>query len=174
MKRTAILGLGCLLLAGCPRNGGPPEGSSGTPTASVPAPPAPSPGPQPEPPAPPAPEPSAPTQGGITLALGTYTSKPCTGRKYDRVARIGKGNTIELDDRVAPCPKGAACVWSGVVSRKGTYAVEKPAETGKPFKLVLTFDKPAARGAVAAPAHLEWYESRGMLTEPGDTCPYGK
>lgn len=175
MKRTAIFGLGCLLLAGCPRNGGPPpDGTSGTPTASVPAPtPAPAPDPQPEPPAPPAPEPSAPTPGEITLAPGTYTSRACDGRKYDRVARIGKGNTIELDDRVSPCPKGTACVWSGIVTRKGTYEVEKPAETGKPFKLVLDFEKAGAdRGAIAAPPHLEWYASRGMLTEPGDTCPY--
>lgn len=109
----------------------------------------------------------------MTLSPGTYTSKACDGRKYDRVARIGKGNSIELDDRVSPCPKGTACVWSGIVTRKGTYAVEKPAETGKPYKLVLSFDNGAAdRGAVAAPAHLEWYESRGTLTEPGDTCPY--
>ncbi len=175
MKRSVIFGLGCLLLAGCPRNGGPPpDGTTGTPTASVPVPaPTTSPRPASEPSSPvPAPT-GEPSPTGITLGQGTYTSKACGERKYDRVARIGKGNTIELDDRVSPCPKGTACVWSGIVTRKGTYEVEGPGEMGKPYKLMLTFDKAEAdRGALAAPTHLEWYESRGVLTGPGDTCPY--
>jgi len=89
------------------------------------------------------------------------------------VARIGKGETIELEDRVSPCPEGGTCVWSGIVTRKGTYVVEKPSEAGKPFRLVLSFTSPdVAKGVQPAPPHLEWYASRGALTEPGDTCPY--
>lgn len=111
---------------------------------------------------------------GLALGQGRYRSEPCGARKYVREVVIGSEQQVTVEDRVSPCPKGTACVWSGIVVRKGTYAVDKPESMGKPFQLRLTLGKPSSDAGVAPPGHFEWYASRGDLAEPGDTCHYQK
>jgi hypothetical protein len=51
---------------------------------------------------------------------GTWSSASCGKRAYERIITVGKG-TFTAEDRVSPCPSGKACVWSGIVNRKGTW-----------------------------------------------------
>jgi hypothetical protein len=107
------------------------------------------------------------------MASGVYTSKSCGARGYARVVTLDAvKKTVAIDDRVSPCPPDVQCVWSGIVSRRGTFAVVSPDETGKPFRLDLDLKPNANKQGQPPPAQLEWYPSRGVLTEPGDTCPY--
>ncbi|MCA9600279.1 MAG: hypothetical protein KC776_43545 [Myxococcales bacterium] len=98
-----------------------------------------------------------------------YVGAPCLGRTYERVVTLGPDDKIEIADRVAPCPPGAACVWSGIVVRSGTYA----AEPGKgSTRLILSIDAPDSGQARPLPPTLSWWSSRGELTEPGESCSY--
>ncbi|MEM9874680.1 MAG: hypothetical protein AAF928_07290 [Myxococcota bacterium] len=115
-----------------------------------------------------------PSEGvGLRPAPGSYRSETCAPRTYERRVVIGKGTSLTIEERVAPCPEGTPCAWSGILRRSGSYALEGPSELGRPVRLALRLDDATAKsGAMAAPAYLEWYPSRGQLTEPGDTCPY--
>ena len=128
---------------------------------------------------PPAPDEPAPEQAPPPLPgakpgppSGTYLGAACPGRAYERVVKLGSDGSIDVEDRVSPCPPGARCVWSGIVVRAGTYAVEPPAALGKPFRVILSMKGASDPKAAALPPHLLWWESRGELTEPDEKCRY--
>jgi hypothetical protein len=103
---------------------------------------------------------------------GTYVSAACTGRSYERVVTLGADGSVEIVDRVSPCPPGAKCVWSGIVVRTGTFSVQSHDELGKPFRVSLVLGGVQDPKANALPSHLLWWESRGVLTEPDASCSY--
>ncbi|WP_437817869.1 hypothetical protein [Sorangium sp. So ce1078] len=181
MMRTAILPLVALLtsLAACTVN---------SPREPAPEPPPPSSPAQPsEPPATATPAPQAPTTqeptaqeptaqepttqaptttaptaapgpGGDDALLGTWRSAACGPRKYERVLSFAKGGSFTAEDRVSPCPPKAACIWSGIIQRKGAFkrsgdtlslsvADASTGPGGQPFPTTLTVD--AATGAPA-------------------------
>ncbi|MEZ4220911.1 MAG: hypothetical protein R3B13_08275 [Polyangiaceae bacterium] len=125
-------------------------------------------------------EPSAPpppiTPAGIGPGpgLGRYSSASCGARNYERVIELSAGGRVQLVDKVAPCPPGAACVWSGIVMRQGSWSLEGGAELGKPFRVLLSFDGANDPKARPVPDHLLWWESRGELSEPDESCGYRK
>ena len=104
--------------------------------------------------------------------VGTYVGAACNGRSYERVVTLGSEGAIEVVDRVSPCPPGAQCVWSGIVVRSGKYSVRGPTELGKPFRVVLSLVGAQDPKASVLPTHLLWWESRGSLTEPDESCRY--
>ena len=101
---------------------------------------------------------------------GTYRSASCGTRKYPRVVHLSAPNKVQMDDLVSPCPPGARCMWSGIVVRTGTYAVESGKHVGAPMRLVLTLTKDPR--SEAPPPHLLWWNSRGELSEPDEKCLY--
>jgi hypothetical protein len=126
-----------------------------------------------------APEPSAvpstashsttgPTGTQVGSLAGSWTSASCGERKYVRQIELAADGTFSAADLVSPCPPGAACVWSGIVYRRGTYSVAGGTVTltpaaaggpqGKPFPATLGLDP-----ATGAP-----FEADGN----GATCPY--
>ena len=109
---------------------------------------------------------------------GTYSSKSCGARKYERLVTLGPDRKVTVEDRVSPCPQGAQCIWSGIVMRSGTYGVIRPNAPGGPITFTLELGAPTPANAPVQGAgdvsKLEWYESRGQLTESGDNCPYEK
>ena len=117
------------------------------------------------------PEPE-PKLGPPGPGVGTYVGAACTGRSYERVVTLGSEGTIEVVDRVSPCPPGAQCVWSGIVVRSGKYSVQGPTELGKPFRVVLSLAGAQDPKASVLPTHLLWWGSRGSLTEPDESCRY--
>ncbi|XXU88919.1 hypothetical protein WMF21_14635 [Sorangium sp. So ce1099] len=129
---------------------------------------------------------SAPTQGptgsasttpaptttpgpGEEALLGTWRSAACAPRKYERVLSFAKGGSFAAEDRVSPCPPRVACIWSGVIHRKGAFkrsgdavslsvAEASQGPGGQPFPTTLTVDP-----------------STGALVEAGDggaACSY--
>ncbi len=162
------------LLASCNRNGAGPNPDP-VPTVTTPAPTATPTGAPTETGSPTAPPPASsppPVKGARGPGAGAYASAPCPGRTYERVVNLGQDGAVEIADRVAPCPPKAKCVWSGIVVRSGTYSVEGPSALGKPFRVVLNIQAASNPKANALPSHLLWWESRGALTEPDESCSY--
>jgi hypothetical protein len=68
---------------------------------------------------------------GTTLAArdvqGKSFSDPTEGRPpFPRTYRFDTATrTVWVDDAVAPCPAGAACFWSGIVTREATYTIDQ-------------------------------------------------
>ncbi|WP_438009852.1 hypothetical protein WME89_15000 [Sorangium sp. So ce321] len=119
-----------------------------------------------------APTASAPTQAPTTTPgpgedalLGTWRSAACAPRKYERVLSFAKGGSFAAEDRVSPCPPRVACIWSGIIHRKGAFkrsgdalslsvAEASQGPGGQPFPTTLTIDAsgaPAETGADGKP-----------------------
>lgn len=84
-------------------------------------------------------------QAKVPPALeGKWESPSCGSRKYPRVITFDKTGTFHADDLISPCPPNVDCVWSGIVSRQGKYAVSGTTIT-------LTVEGPATSGPGALP-----------------------
>jgi hypothetical protein len=67
------------------------------------------------------------------LLLYTATSSDLKSRELSdlnvqapqvpRTYSFGAGNSVTVEDSVAPCPPGAMCIWSGIVTRSATFTV---------------------------------------------------
>lgn len=142
------------------------------PRRNYPPPPAGQPGPTPppgypgNPPGPPPAPPSSPAN-----VVGTWISPACGGRTYVRKIQLNNGGTFEALDLVSPCPPKVACMWSGIVTNKGTYVVE-----GGSIKLSISQPGvgPNVRPLPAAMA-IEPASSAPVETSPeGQRCAYGR
>jgi hypothetical protein len=91
---------------------------------------------------------------------GTWSSPRCGERGYERRIPFAADGTFRADDRISPCPKGVACVWSGIITRRGTYAVKGAA-------VKLTFEDEAGK-AKPLPRSFGW--RRGVVSE--GSCAY--
>lgn len=94
---------------------------------------------------------------------GTWRSDACGARKYRRVLKLEAGGAFEATDLVSPCPPQVACVWSGIVDRKGKWKLE-----GAAVRLTVEGEDPKAGSPLATP--LGW--AGGLLTEGDGACPY--
>ncbi|HTN91002.1 MAG TPA: hypothetical protein VL242_45330 [Sorangium sp.] len=102
---------------------------------------------------------------GEEALLGTWRSAACAPRKYERVLSFAKGGSFAAEDRVSPCPPRVACIWSGIIHRKGGFkrsgdavslsvAEASQGPGGQPFPTTLTLDAsgaPAETGADGKP-----------------------
>ncbi|MFT3773176.1 MAG: hypothetical protein QM820_47965 [Minicystis sp.] len=132
-------------------------------------------GPSPEGGSAPNPGPAAPigpttSQTATTSApgvAGKWSSASCGARAYERRLVLDSDGSFTAEDRVSPCPPNVACVWSGIVIRRGKYAmadgaiqlaVDGPnAGPGQPLPPTLAMD------ASGAPAE---------VLDGGTRCPY--
>jgi len=73
--------------------------------------------------------PSSPPAAGAAGLVGTWESAACGDRTYPRRITFVDATTFSAEDLVSPCPKGAACIWSGILNHKGTYTIEKDVVT---------------------------------------------
>ncbi|WP_327351232.1 hypothetical protein [Streptomyces sp. NBC_01304] len=55
---------------------------------------------------------------------GTWVSPASGDRGYPREVDFDASGTFRVRDLVSPCPPKVQCVWSGINSAQGTYAVE--------------------------------------------------
>lgn len=60
--------------------------------------------------------------------VGTWHTLDC-GADYARELIVGEDGTFTHLDLVSPCPPNARCMWSGVVTRQGTWTVQGPTLT---------------------------------------------
>lgn len=93
---------------------------------------------------------------------GRWISPSCGARAYERWITFDFP-AFEAHDRVSPCPPKVACVWSGIVSRKGTADI-----AGDTIRL--TFEDPATGPGVALPTSLGI--DGGRPIERGNTDPH--
>jgi hypothetical protein len=100
--------------------------------------------------------------------VGTWASPSCGERTYVRQIDFADGGTFSAADLVSPCPPKVVCVWSGIVNRKGTYAVAAG-------KIALTVDGSAGPQGKPLPASLGLDPATGAPFETdssGKTCLY--
>jgi len=122
-----------------------------------------------------APTPSAssgpqPTPNSATGIVGAWQSPSCGKRKYPRTIQFDAEGTFLGRDLVSPCPKNAACVWSGIVNTNGKFAVQAD-------KINLTIAQPDARPGVAEPFPTTLVIDRATLapvetSQEGARCVY--
>ena len=142
------------LVLGC--SSSPPTGGGVTASAPPPTPGASVPSPAP---------PTSGTSGDPASLVGLWTSPRCGERSYERRLDLIAGGRFVAHDRVSPCPPGAQCVWSGIVSREGSWSV-----AGHTMTLTVEKDGKGPK-ASALPAQLD--VAGGALSEgPGEGCAY--
>ena len=71
------------------------------------------------------PEATLPEAATVGVA-GRYVGEPCGARTYVRNLELRADGTYEIEDRIAPCPPDAVCMWSGIVTFAGTWAETEP------------------------------------------------
>ncbi len=156
-----LAALGALLGAGCEIHEAAPPPSplppSAAPTAS---PPPPSASPTVSVSAAPSASASAAPSAPVTL-VGDWVSPSCGERKYPRHITFDDKTGFSASDLVSPCPKGVTCIWSGIVTRKGTWSSD-----GK--RVTLTLTGPADKRGAPFPASLDLAPGPAE----GATCPY--
>jgi len=102
--------------------------------------------------------------------VGTWTSGRCSDRQYRRELQLSADNTFSAIDYVSPCPRGANCVWSGIVNRSGTW------ELFREHDIKLTETSSVVRQGVPLATDLHYDALSGQLLEatPGSVlnCTY--
>lgn len=123
----------------------------------------------PEPVAPAAPPADPPDASAAPIAtpapspVGGWSSTSCGERSYERRIELREGGGFAGQERISPCPPGAACMWSGIHSFTGKWTLAEQTVT-------FTVSKTDAQGEQAEvwPEALTW--AGGRLLE-GD-CAY--
>ncbi|MFO0758491.1 MAG: hypothetical protein U0359_18505 [Byssovorax sp.] len=162
MHRTAILLLGLASLAGCEiHEATAPQPATTASAENIGHTPIPPPATATAPTAAPTSAP-APSKGALA---GEWTSPSCGDRKYARSFSFDDAGGFSAQDLVSPCPKGVTCVWSGIVVRKGTYAVQGS-------KVALTPAGAADTRGAPFPASLELGPPLAERDAAGALCPY--
>lgn len=158
MKRRGTVGVGALVLVfGCGCNNAMPSA-----TSNVRAPAETTAAPTVRPTARPVETAKPPRVDGPT---GTWTSASCGGRTYAREITLATDKTFVARDLVAPCPPKVACVWSGIVERKGTWTLDGT-------KLTLTTDPNVKEKTPGSPLERSLSFDAGIVRE-GD-CAYSR
>ncbi|XXX80489.1 hypothetical protein WMF30_17145 [Sorangium sp. So ce134] len=106
---------------------------------------------------------------GDDAPLGTWRSAACGSRKYERVLSFAKGGSFTAEDRVSPCPPRAACIWSGIIQRKGAFK-----RSGDTLSLSVS-EASQGPGGQPFPTTLAVDPATGAPVETGDggkPCPY--
>jgi len=101
-------------------------------------------------------EPTEPAPGEDSQAatfdpVGTWVGGRCSDRDYRREIRFDADYSFSAIDWVAPCPRGKACIWSGIVNRSGTWELyrehdisleptSRETRQGKPLATNLHYD----------------------------------
>ncbi len=102
-----------------------------------------------------------------TFTPGTYESPHCGDRKYLREVTFDATN-FTATDLVSPCPANVDCVWSGIVNRKGTYAV-----AGSRLELTMESET-TGPGVLAFPKFFMLSENAIVETSDAGSCVYSK
>jgi len=87
--------------------------------------------------------------------VGTFSNTATT--PYARNYKLGADGSVNVEDLVAPCPAGATCFWSGIVTRNGYYA-----QRGS--TITITYNRDSPQGF-----DLEYYATLRVVKSCGDS-----
>lgn len=62
--------------------------------------------------------------GAVPPVPSAWSSPTCGARSWERRLELQPGGALYVQDRVSPCPPRVVCVWSGVVERRGAWALQ--------------------------------------------------
>lgn len=101
--------------------------------------------------------------------VGTWSSLSCGAREFERLIKLQEDGELHGEDRVAPCPPGTQCMWSGIIFWSGTWKVDGD-------RAILTeINPPPGPTDAPRPKALEWNKSTASPAErsPDDKlCAY--
>lgn len=116
--------------------------------------------------------PSPPGDVDVTSRwVGEWSSPSCGNREFERRIKLREDGEFRGEDRVAPCPMGAQCMWSGLVLWSGTW------EANSQRALLHEIDPPPGPIDAPRPRALHWIENADApaeLTPEGGRCLYKK
>jgi hypothetical protein len=101
--------------------------------------------------------------------VGVWSSPSCGAREFERLIKLQEGGELRGEDRVAPCPAGGQCMWSGIVYWSGSWSVEGD------LAILTEVDPPPGPIDAPRPTVLEWNEYRESPAErsaQGRLCAY--
>ncbi|NUQ77509.1 MAG: hypothetical protein HUU21_28560 [Polyangiaceae bacterium] len=105
----------------------------------------------------------------VSRWVGSWSSLSCGSREFERLIKLQEDGELHGEDRVAPCPPGTQCMWSGIIFWSGTWRVESN-------RAILTeVNPPPGPTDAPRPKELEWNESTASPAErsaEGRLCPY--
>jgi hypothetical protein len=61
------------------------------------------------------------TTGSSQRIYGLWSSESCKARAYARELSLNEDGSYTGHDLVSPCPRGAQCSWTGIVTWGGTW-----------------------------------------------------
>jgi len=106
----------------------------------------------------------APPSRGLPVP-SSWSSPACEGREYERRIAFSAGR-FEAHDLVSPCPGDKLCVWSGIITRGGSWTLDRR-------QVRLTVEPAAEPSRFPFPEQL-WLAEDGALTEDEGRCPYAR
>lgn len=106
---------------------------------------------------------------GVHPVAATWLGEACGSRAYPRELTFHPNFRYQGRDLVSPCPAGATCVWSGVVTYEGTWKDDGPF-------LALTETSSSGVQGVPRPEMLRRAQSGHLTEEQGEgvVCGYAK
>ena len=110
-----------------------------------------------------------PETPGPSPFVGTWSSPSCDERTYERRLEIRADGTLEVWDRVSPCPPKANCMWSGIAHGVGEWTPK-----GDTLRLSYTTVTPNAPYRDGLVTLLTWDGATKAPYEDGREapCPY--
>lgn len=97
--------------------------------------------------------------------VGSWSSPWCGDREFERLIKLQKGGELRGEDRVAPCPAGSQCMWSGVIFWSGSWRVDGD------YAILTEVSPPPGPVDAPRPKVLEWSE---YADSPAERSPEGK
>lgn len=106
--------------------------------------------------------------------VGSWSSASCGDRKFERKLTLKADKTFMAQDLVSPCPPKVQCIWAGIVSWSGTWALD---DKGALLTKTSGSRDPSGKSKTDAPVRLVWDKASSAPAEQdaaGASCPYAK
>ncbi|HLM73568.1 MAG TPA: hypothetical protein VK459_12775 [Polyangiaceae bacterium] len=100
---------------------------------------------------------------------GAWSSRSCGAREFERLIKLQEGGELRGEDRVAPCPAGSQCMWSGIIFWSGSWMIDGD------LVIVTEVNPPPGPVDAPRPTVLEWSEyteSPAERSAEGRLCAY--
>lgn len=106
--------------------------------------------------------------------VGSWSSRSCGERTYERRLTLKEDKTFTAEDRVSPCPPKVQCIWAGIVYWSGTWATN---DKGVLLTKTSGGKDPTKKANTDEPVQLVWDKGASAPAEVGSggaACVYAR